>query len=149
MKFKKIGFVLMLMVSAVLKVQAAEMPAEGFYIPEGNAAAGRQAFLDLQCVQCHRVAGDESLPVPTESVGAPEFNYMQSRYSAGWLMTAIVTPSHTISSDRYIPVSHQNRPGSSIWVEQGADSPMREYAGIMTVRQLIDIVAYLKSIDSI
>lgn len=149
MTIKRTGLLLILLVFPVFFVQAAEMPAEGFYIPEGSAAAGRQAFIDLQCVQCHRVAGDETLPPPVEPTTAPDFNYMQSRYSTGWLMTSIVTPSHTISADRYIPVSHQNRPGSSIWVDQGGDSPMREYAGIMTVRQLIDIVAYLKSIDSI
>lgn len=40
-------------------------------LPRGDAAAGRQLFLDLRCAACHRAAGDTGFPDPISSTPGP------------------------------------------------------------------------------
>jgi hypothetical protein len=105
----------------------------GLRLPDGNPAAGRQAFVDLKCSSCHRVAG-VSLPDPVADPIVPitlggAWPYERTD---GELLTAIVNPSHKIAAGfpREMLVT-------------GTRSRMGEYGDVMTVRQLVDIVAFL------
>lgn len=109
------------------------MPADGFFLPEGDPVAGREAFVTLKCMSCHWVANDTEFTGPVADKIGPLLGYRQAGYSAGWLANSIVTPSHTIAG------------GSNGLTEEGKLSRMGDFSEIMTVRQLIDIVAYLKS----
>ena len=42
----------------------ARMSQEGFRLPEGDAEAGRAAFLYMQCHQCHTIAGEQLPELP-------------------------------------------------------------------------------------
>ena len=112
----------------------------GFPADQGDIAAGRQAFIDHRCHQCHSVA-DERFPAlagadrPILELGGP--TTMVRSYAD--LTTSIINPNHAIS-ERYR--DQQLLLNTEIPVE----SPMpRPNLNTMSVRQLIDIVAFLDS----
>jgi mono/diheme cytochrome c family protein len=95
-------------------------------LSSGVPTRGRQAFIDLRCHACHRVAGDPSLPqVP----GAQEGRLLrglcdESAESVAWKIVSRTEMSAESLHD---------------------DSPMHESASLMTERQLVDLVAYLRN----
>jgi len=100
-------------------------------LPEGEPEPGRTAFISLGCVGCHTVAWDSDLPVATSDSRGPELGLDIAKLGPGGLATSIVAPSHKVAED-------YRR-------DDGADgSPMRDFNSTMTIRQLADIVAYLK-----
>jgi hypothetical protein len=107
--------------------------AIGLRLPDGSPAAGRQAFVDLKCNSCHRVAG-VALPDPVADPIVPVTLGGAWPYERtdGELLTAIVNPSHTIAAG-FPPEL----------LTAGTRSRMSEYGDVMTVKQLIDIVAFL------
>jgi mono/diheme cytochrome c family protein len=135
----RVGCLILLSLPALLASGCAYTPTFGFPIHEGDINAGRQAFIDHRCHQCHSVAGVEmpalagSPPVMLELGG--ETQYIRS-YAE--LVTSIINPDHAIS-ERY----RDQR------LREGAlplESPMpMPHIGTMTVRQLIDLVAFLDS----
>jgi mono/diheme cytochrome c family protein len=42
----------------------AMMSSKGFRLPDGDAVAGREAFLYMQCQQCHTIDGEELPLIP-------------------------------------------------------------------------------------
>jgi len=108
-------------------------------VGEGNIQSGKQAFVDLQCHQCHTVAG-VALPSlagesPVQLMLGGETSVVKSQ--AG-LLTSIINPDHVIS-ERY-------REQLRLDAEVPLDSPMpMPPIDNMTVRQLLDIVAFLDS----
>jgi mono/diheme cytochrome c family protein len=107
-------------------------------LPRGRTAEGRQVFLDLRCVACHRVDGDEDLPSPVSASPGPDLGARQAARGAGYLATSIVTPSHEISIDPDDEILHD---------VAGLTSPMGDYSRAMTVLQLVDLLAYLTSLE--
>jgi len=112
----------------------------GFPVDQGDIAAGRQAFLDHRCHQCHSIANDRMPPLagadrPILELGGP--TTMVRSYAD--LTTSIINPNHAIS-ERYR--DQELLRNTQIPLE----SPMpRPSLDTMTVRQLIDIVAFLDS----
>ena len=109
--------------------------AAGFRLPEGDAERGRAAFVDLRCHACHRVEG-VSMPEPVAAPPVPVVlggTVYQAR-TDGELVTAIVHPSH-----RVVP-----RDPAEL-VRSGRLSRMGDFSDCMSVRQLIDLVAFLQS----
>lgn len=124
----------------VLVAGCASATLFGFPVDQGDIAAGRQAFIDHRCHQCHSVA-DERLPPlagadrPILELGGP--TSIVRSYAD--LTTSIINPNHAIS-ERYR--DEQLARNTQIPLE----SPMpRPNLDTMTVRQLIDIVAFLDS----
>lgn len=107
----------------------------GFALPEGDAKAGEAAFVRLHCNDCHAVRGRADLrkgaqPAMTVPLGGPK-----SRIDTyGELVTSIIHPSHKISQ-KYLDEI----------VERGGASTMRNYNDVMTVSELIDLVAFLQA----
>jgi mono/diheme cytochrome c family protein len=112
----------------------------GFPVDQGDIAAGRQAFLDHRCHQCHSIA-DERLPPlagadrPILELGGPTTIIR----SYADLTTSIINPNHAIS-ERYR--DQQLLLNTEIPLESPMPMPNLD---TMTVRQLIDIVAFLDS----
>ncbi len=112
----------------------------GFPASEGDIVAGRQAFLDHRCHQCHSIA-DERLPVlagadrPIFELGG-ETTMIRSYAD---LTTSIINPNHAIS-ERYR--NQELTLNTTIPLESPMPMPNIDN---MTVRQLIDIVAFLDS----
>lgn len=108
--------------------------AKGFRLPEGDPVRGRAAFVSLQCNTCHQVAGVE-LPAPPSKSPVQFFlgGEVTRLRSYGDLVTSVINPSHGLS-----PGFDKKR------LEEGTKlSPMPEFNGIMTVAQMIDLVAFL------
>ena len=112
-------------------VETPDYRATMLMLPEGQPEAGREAFVSLGCTSCHTVAWDEDLPAPVPPSPGPELGLDVAKLGPGGLATSVVAPSHRIA-DRY-----RSPTGGDI-------SRMTDYSGVMTVRQLADIVAYLE-----
>jgi hypothetical protein len=109
--------------------------ALGFHLPDGDPERGKAAFVALQCFTCHEVAGVE-LPPPTALPRVPVVlgGRVTIEPTDGELVTSIVHPSHALS----------RRSGD---VASGSLSRMGDYNHAMTVQQLIDLVAFLHSVQ--
>ena len=68
---RKTGFFVVLAALAGLSgCEADRMSEKGFSLPEGNALAGREAFVYLHCHECHTVVGEE---FPAVAMADPPF----------------------------------------------------------------------------
>jgi sulfur-oxidizing protein SoxX len=107
----------------------------GFYVPDGDPEKGRVVFVALHCSACHRVSGVD-LPVPVAEPSVPvELGGKVNRPKTdGELVAAIVAPSH-----RFAPGYRRED------VQSGGLSRMGDFSEAMTVRDLIDVVAFLQS----
>jgi sulfur-oxidizing protein SoxX len=107
----------------------------GFRLPAGNAEHGQAAFVALHCNICHKVAG-LALPDPTVQPPVPVIlgGEIPHARTDGDLVTSIINPSHKIAAG-YAKED----------LMQGDRSRMPEFADVMTVRQMIDLVAFLQS----
>ncbi len=119
--------------SGAAAAQEAQMENGGFVLPKGDPEAGRKDFTRLGCVACHRVAGDPELPASTSATPGPTLNFGPA-VPAGTIAQSIVAPSHTIAPD-----FGQGTP------EDPQTSPMHNFSDEMTLRELMDITAYLQS----
>jgi hypothetical protein len=107
----------------------------GFRLPAGDPAAGRQAFIDLRCYVCHQVQGVdakfEGTPAATVALGGP----VSRVKSYGELVTAIINPTHKVAPDPAAPD------------RAATPESMMKLAGVndvMTVTQLVNLVAFLQ-----
>lgn len=107
----------------------------GFTLPPGDAERGQEAFVKFRCYDCHRVhgvdlpAGEEPNQAVVELGGEVE-----RMKDYGDLVTAIVNPSHRLAKGY----------NASLVGDEGK-SRMTVYNDVMTVSQLVDIVAFLQS----
>lgn len=104
----------------------------GFQLPDGDINKGREAFVQLGCNQCHTVAGVDlgatSAPGPVQfSLGGEVYRVK----TYGQLVTAIINPSHIVS------------PQYKAQMQSSGQPPMPDLTKTMTVRQMIDVVAFL------
>ena len=107
--------------------------AEDLVLPAGDSVRGREAFIALRCSACHRVQG-ATLPAPVASPPVPiTLGAAPSSYTDARLVTAIIAPSHAIARPEH---------GESVATE--GLSRMGDFTSVMTVRQLVDIVAFLR-----
>ncbi len=110
----------------------------GFLLPGGEVELGKVAFVELECISCHSVDGVDLpsptlIPLPSASVvlGGQVFEIRTD----GYLVTSIIHPSHKLA---------RGLDKEEITTSTG-ESRMPDYNDIMTVRQLIDVVAFLQS----
>jgi mono/diheme cytochrome c family protein len=109
----------------------------GFRLPDGDAERGKAVFLELKCHTCHTVQGTD-IPLPSK-----EYAYVrvvvlggevQRVKTYGELVTSIINPSHSLA------------PGyPKELITKDNQSAMTNFSDTMTVRQLIDLVAFLQS----
>lgn len=112
--------------------------AKGFRLPEGNIEHGQAAFLDLNCQQCHTVAG-ANLP-KSEAPSAVTYELggeVRKVKSYGELVTSIIQPQHVVAAEYLDKLKKDERPGTA--------SPMPSFNDRMTVTQMTDIVTFLHS----
>jgi mono/diheme cytochrome c family protein len=105
-----------------------------FLMPPGDVAEGRQVFVTMECFACHEVKG-EDFPHDTKTPrdAGPELTGMGSHHPPEYFAESILNPNRVILLG----------PGYT-----GPDrlSKMPSYADSMTLKQLVDVVAYLKSL---
>ncbi|MEW9796913.1 cytochrome C [Alteromonas sp. CYL-A6] len=107
----------------------------GFSLPEGNADAGKAAFMRYGCVDCHQVDGLDNSGVASSVLPKPiVLGGSSARVKTyGELVTAIINPSHKLSP-RY-PVS---------MTTSGGESKMPNLNDALSVTDLINLVAFLQ-----
>ena len=113
-------------------------PSVTLTLPAGDVKAGRQAFMDFKCTACHAVPSEPEFPPPVSAKLAPPINARLAGSDVSYLAAAIVTPSHEISLNSSDEVLRAHL--------KGVLSPMGDFSHVMTVRQLVDLHAYLRSI---
>lgn len=107
-----------------------------FSWPAGNAAAGREVFVKLECFSCHEVRG-EQFPKPDhgEDPGeaGPELSSMAPLHPAEYFAEAILNPNAVVEE------------GKGYRAPDGK-SKMPSYNDLVSLQELIDLVAYLKGL---
>jgi mono/diheme cytochrome c family protein len=111
-------------------------PVWRFTVPPGDPQQGRGVFVRLECFTCHAVKGEPfpGAPKTTDDVG-PELTGMGAHHPAAYLAESILDPNAVIVT------------GHSYASADGL-SRMPDYSDVLTVRQLIDLVAYLANLTA-
>ncbi|MCP5381835.1 MAG: c-type cytochrome [Kordiimonadaceae bacterium] len=110
----------------------------GFTLPEGNPELGKRYFVEFRCIDCHTVAGMEDELIAPEGIepimAVPLGGTTTHIATYGELVTSIINPSHKVSDQyRLTPAVGEGQ------------SMMRNYNSIMTVSELIDLVAFIQN----
>ena len=123
------------LVSLVPACNTGPKSSQGFSLPDGDVERGKTAFVELQCHACHTVRGAE-LAKPGETPESPIAlgGEVARIKSYGELVTSIINPSHRLAKG-YTPED----------VQTNEQSNMKNYNDVLTVSQLIDLVAFLQS----
>ena len=107
----------------------------GFHLPaDGNAEHGKQAFVQLGCSGCHRVAGVD-LPEPTAQPPVPVLlgGMVDRKLSDAYLVASMIDPSYQLA-----PYPKEQLLSDGV-------SRMPSYADRMSVRQVVDVVSFLQT----
>lgn len=109
-------------------------PGWKFTIPAGAPTAGRAVFAKLECYQCHTIQGEQFPQSSKEqSKSGPDLTGMGSHHPVEYFAESILNPNAVIVTGPGYTDAH----GLSI---------MPDYRESLTVAELIDLVAYLKSL---
>jgi hypothetical protein len=142
----------------IAEIRAAQKPfasgaiavAEGgdeFEFPEGDAEEGRYSFEEMRCLQCHVVEGvtfeGEGEAAENEGGIGPDLTAIGSIQTATYLVAAVLDPNQVIVAD---PPGQQPGDEGSYRTEFG-HSKMPEYHDTMTLRQLLDIAAFMETLQ--
>ena len=111
--------------------------ASGFRLPDGDVERGKAAFAELKCQTCHTVKGTD-IPSPGKDYAYVRVVVLGGEIrrvkTYGELVTSIINPSHVLA------------PGyPKDLITKDGHSAMPDFNDSMTIRQLIDLVAFLQS----
>jgi len=111
-------------------------PGWKFALPGGDAAKGRQVFADLECYKCHAIQG-ESFPATGGDAknAGPALTGMGGQHPSEYFAESILAPNAVILDG----------PG---YTGPDGKSIMPSFADSLSVTQLVDLVAFLKSLTA-
>ena len=130
-------------VMTAVVVPAARAPAPHlpkgwkFRLPAGDVAAGQDAIRRMQCYSCHTIVAADFPEARSAGGIGPELGPAYAGMPPEFLAESI------INRHRYIAGTLEHYRGLD-----RVSSKMGDYSSIMTVRELLDIVAYLKAARS-
>ena len=106
----------------------------GFSLPKGDAQIGKAVFMKYQCLSCHTIEGveQEGIHKNAEITVVIGGNTRQTVTYAE-LVTSVINPSHKLAS-RYLIAD----------VSTEGESKMTVFNDVMTVTELINLVAFLQ-----
>jgi mono/diheme cytochrome c family protein len=112
-------------------------PGWRFTAPAGDATAGKQVFERMQCYSCHTVRG-QRFGDPAQRPGGigPDLTAAHGRLPAEYLAESIISSSRVLAHGQF----------QAAYRAADGRSRMGDYSEIMTVRELIDLVAFLRSL---
>jgi len=90
----------------------------------GDPIAGRHAFIQMQCIDCHQVAADPGLPRGRRAIAGPQLSGLRAQEPR--------------------EVGDRIRDKSTGADQELFDKTMKDYARPLTAQQLVDVVAYLR-----
>ncbi len=126
---------IILVMAGLLACTPGRKSASGFHLPDGNVEQGKAAFVALKCTDCHQVAGVADIPAPTLSPSVVLGGLVAYPKTDGKLVSMIIDPSERIGAGS----STKDR------VQIGMIAHMAERSSAMTIKQLVDVVAFLQS----
>jgi len=131
---QRTAFLTCLLVAGLCAGCSGQKSVRSFRLPDGDANRGQAAFVSLRCHTCHTVSGVD-LPAPTVP---PAEQLMLGGEVArlrtyGDLLTAIIHPKAGISDKIPAPERRKMK-----------ESPMPGVNDVMTVQEMIDLVAFLQ-----
>jgi len=83
------------------------------------------------------VFAEPDLPAPTSNSPGPDLGGVQAALSPSRLATSILVPSHSISRG----IDRERR----LRMVATGRSDMDDYSDVMTIRELVDLIAFLQS----
>lgn len=109
-------------------------PGWQFTLPGGDPETGREVFVTLQCYTCHNIAGETfpAYPPRSQEMG-PDLTGMGAHHPAAYFAESIINPNAVIVTGK----GYTGKDGLS---------RMPAYNHDLTIEQLIDLVAYLRSL---
>jgi len=128
-------FAVAALLSAAAACNSSRYTTAGFRLPaDGSAERGKHAFVELGCAGCHKVTGVE-LPAPTVTPDVPVLlgGMVDKRWSDGYLVASMVYPSAQLA-----PYPKES-------ISSAGNSRMPSYEDRMSVRQVVDVVAFLQA----
>ena len=116
-----------------------ESPAvRGFVLPDGDVALGEQVFTKYGCHGCHTIPGVDLPRIEPEPDVVIEIGgevYRVKNY--GELLTSVINPNHEISPESVNKLETAGRTNES--------TPMPFYGDVMTITEMINLVAFLRA----
>ncbi len=122
-----------------------EAPPPSVNFAAGDAEEGRYAFVEMRCSQCHDVAGvsfEFDGEPPSGGVG-PDLSSIGSIQTREYLIESLVNPDAVIVADP--PGVELGGPGS--YRGEDRHSRMPEFHDTMTLRELLDIAEFMKTLE--
>jgi mono/diheme cytochrome c family protein len=105
-----------------------------FTRPAGDVAKGRGFFREFECYECHAIKGESFPPAGGDNKSAgPELTGMGTQHPAGYFAESILAPDAVLVDG----------PGL---IGPDGRSIMPSFADSLGVTQLVDLVAFLKSL---
>lgn len=106
----------------------------GFSLPKGDAQIGKTVFMNYQCLSCHTLEGLEQDNIHKDKEISVALGGKTRRIvTYAELVTSIINPSHKLAS-RYLVAE----------VSTEGTSKMTIYNDVMTVTELVNLVAFLQ-----
>jgi mono/diheme cytochrome c family protein len=105
-----------------------------FALPAGDPKRGREVFARLECAKCHEIKPDFPKTGGAGDVG-PELTGMGAHHPAEYFAQSILDPNAVILAG----------PG---YVGADGRSIMPDYRDSLSVAELVDLVAYIKSLGA-
>jgi hypothetical protein len=107
----------------------------GFSLPAGDINKGALVLAKHQCLACHHIEGIEQV----KGINNPDINVRLGGQSTqvktyAELVTSVINPSHKLTQGYPLSV-----------VTDNGESKMSNYNDVMTITELIDLVAFLQS----
>lgn len=106
-----------------------------FTVPAADPTAGRRVFVALECFKCHAVKGEHFSTAPArhaDDVG-PDLTGMGDHHPAEYFAESLLDPNRVLIEG----------PG---YIGPDGRSRMPDYLESMTLREWVDLVAYLTSL---
>jgi hypothetical protein len=112
-------------------------PGWRFVLPAGAAAAGEKVFVKMECYSCHTVAG-RRFGTASQNPGGigPDLTAAHARLPREYLAESVVNFERFIAHGQY----------KKGYVAADGTSRMGSYNDLLTVRDLLDLVEFLRGI---
>jgi hypothetical protein len=113
--------------------------SDEFRFPGGDSEAGREVFEQLNCIQCHRVSGVKLKEPKERRLGVSLGSELRFVKNYGDIVKAISNPQHVVK-ERYANLLNASEASGEI------SALMPDFTDKMSVRQLMDLVAFLDKV---
>ena len=115
----------------------AVVPARPFVLPPGDASAGEAVFSRLGCASCHTISGTSLKEVSKGDPIGPELTATHAAQTRESIAARLISYDRFLSEGLY----------KATYSRSDGSSRMGNFNDAMTVRDLIDLVEFIKSIE--